>query len=446
MAAGSIFISYRRADAGWAASTLHSDLVRRFGRRVFIDVDSIPTGDDFEHRIHTQVDKSDVLLAVIGRSWVTPALRDRRDYVRMEIDRALVKGKAVVPVLIDDAPMPLAQDIPYALKGLLTRQAVRVRRDSYRLDLSKLMDAVQKAMATAPRTWPQWFRLPWWWKAQEDPITNEFRERVPSEVLEELLRDPNHLHVATPQRREVTVMFTDLRGFTSLSEQMDPSGLTSYISDVLTPFTDAILRRRGTIDKYIGDSVQAFWGAPADDPAHAAHACAAALDMLDVMPRVLQELGEAHAVVPTSVGIGLATGVCIVGPAGARQRSDYSCLGATVDMASRVERFSKQMGVAIVLDETTAHAVADEFAVLELDTVTIKGMARGRRLYGLFGDEMIRALPDFQLLSDCYAQGASAQASGNWATARDAFSAARRHSVAGIPVETLCDRRLSAIP
>ena len=180
MAAGSIFISYRRSDSGWAASNIYSDLIRHFGNRVFMDVESIPVGDDFVRRLRDQVDRCDALLALIGENWVTPALRDRRNFVRIEIERALDERKAVVPVLLDDARMPLDTEVPYSLDGLLSRQAVRVRRESYRVDLPNLVETVRAAVGTARRVRRSLGWMPSWLKqGQPNSVEVAFLDRVP---------------------------------------------------------------------------------------------------------------------------------------------------------------------------------------------------------------------------------------------------------------------------
>jgi class 3 adenylate cyclase len=150
----------------------------------------------------------------------------------------------------------------------------------------------------------------------------------------------------------MTIMFSDMRGFTSISEtyKSDPQGLTALMNRFLTPLTNAILARKGTIDKYMGDAIMAFWNAPLDDKEHQLNACEAALDMLERVDRTQQEREQeaqerAATFIPLNVGVGLNTGTCVVGNMGSDLRFDYSVLGDSVNLASRLEGQSKEYGL-----------------------------------------------------------------------------------------------------
>ncbi|MHC2357374.1 class 3 adenylate cyclase [Sinorhizobium meliloti] len=176
------------------------------------------------------------------------------------------------------------------------------------------------------------------------------------------------------------MLFCDVRGFTTISEDMkdDPEGLTTLINRLLTPLSEAVLNRRGTIDKYIGDCLMAFWNAPLDDPDHAVHAVQAARDMLTALGDLNAELeAEAKAAgrppKALRIGIGINTGECVVGNMGSARRFDYSALGDAVNLASRLEGASKDYGVPLLLGERTATLAARKFAVAELDRITVKG-------------------------------------------------------------------------
>ena len=182
------------------------------------------------------------------------------------------------------------------------------------------------------------------------------------------------------ERRTLTVLFCDVRGFTTISEDMkdDPEGLTTLVNRLLTPLSEAVLNRRGTIDKYIGDCLMAFWNAPLDDPDHAVHAVQAARDMLAALGGLNAELeAEAKAAgrppKALRIGIGINTGECVVGNMGSARRFDYSALGDAVNLASRLEGASKDYGVPLLLGERTATLAARKFAVAELDRITVKG-------------------------------------------------------------------------
>jgi adenylate cyclase len=210
-------------------------------------------------------------------------------------------------------------------------------------------------------------------------ITRAFSQYLSPALVERLARDPSQLKLGG-ERRTLTVLFCDVRGFTTISEDMkdDPEGLTTLINRLLTPLSEAVLNRRGTIDKYIGDCLMAFWNAPLDDPDHAVHAVQAARDMLTALGDLNAELeAEAKAAgrppKALRIGIGINTGECVVGNMGSARRFDYSALGDAVNLASRLEGASKDYGVPLLLGERTATFAARKFAVAELDRITVKG-------------------------------------------------------------------------
>ena len=203
----------------------------------------------------------------------------------------------------------------------------------------------------------------------------------------------------------MTIMFSDVRGFTTISESFkhDPQGLTTLMNRFLTPLTNAILDRKGTIDKYMGDAIMAFWNAPLDDKEHEINACEAALDMLQRIDELNQEREiEAQdggfAYIPINVGVGLNTGVCVVGNMGSTLRFDYSVLGDSVNLASRLEGQSKEYGFPIIIGSKTAMAVKDRFAILELDFIMVKGKKEPEVIYAIAGREDTAQSESF---SDC---------------------------------------------
>jgi adenylate cyclase len=210
-------------------------------------------------------------------------------------------------------------------------------------------------------------------------ITRAFSQYLAPALVDQLARDPSKLKLGG-EKRELSILFCDVRGFTTISEQLknDPQQLTALINRLLTPLSEIVLLHSGTIDKYIGDCLMAFWNAPLDDPAHAVHAVAAALDMIEAMEVLNADLkaeadtaGRMHY--PLRIGIGINTGECVVGNMGSTSRFDYSALGDAVNLAARLEGASKAYGVPLLLGEATARAVSDAFAVLELDRITVKG-------------------------------------------------------------------------
>jgi len=236
-------------------------------------------------------------------------------------------------------------------------------------------------------------------EAEKRMVRGAFSQYLSPALVEQLAEHPERLRLGG-EVREMTFLFCDVRGFTSISEgyKRDPQALTRLINRFLTPMTDAILERHGTIDKYMGDCIMAFWNAPLDDPEHAKHGCHSALAMfreLDELNRQLREEATDGKAVKLAVGIGLNTGECVVGNMGSEQRFDYSVLGDAVNLASRLESQSKTYGVGIVIGEDTQAAVPG-YATLELDLIAVKGKAEAVRIYSLMGGPEVAARDAFQ--------------------------------------------------
>jgi len=239
-------------------------------------------------------------------------------------------------------------------------------------------------------------------------------------LVEQLARNPKLLQLGG-ELREITVMFTDVRGFTTISEQFDPHGLTRFMNNFLTPMTDLILSRQGTIDKYMGDAIMAFWNAPLAIEGHAGRACDTALAMqarlrdLNVEWQAEAEReGRPH--IPVKIGIGLNTGEASVGNFGSAQRFTYSCLGDAVNLASRLEGQCKAYGIEIVVGEQTRREVPD-MAVIELDLIMVKGKTAPERMYALLGDAILAQTPAFIELQRQHATFLEAYRSGSFAEA-----------------------------
>jgi adenylate cyclase len=210
-------------------------------------------------------------------------------------------------------------------------------------------------------------------------ITWAFSRYLSPALVERLADDPSQLKLGG-ERRTLTILFCDVRGFTTISEALkdDPEQLTALINRLLTPLSDIVLESGGTIDKYIGDCLMAFWNAPLDDPRHASHAVGAALKMLEAIEQLNEELQREAAEAGfearvLKIGIGINTGDCVVGNMGSARRFDYSVLGDAVNLASRLEGESKNYGVPLLLGEQTASLSATDFTIAELDSITVKG-------------------------------------------------------------------------
>jgi adenylate cyclase len=201
-------------------------------------------------------------------------------------------------------------------------------------------------------------------------LANLFGSYVPPELVDEMLKDPASYSMKATSK-ELTVMFCDMRGFTKMSEGMEPTKLQELLNGVFSRLTDLIRSNRGTIDKYMGDCVMAFWGAPVDIPEHAHLAVKAAIEMAGAVHQVNEE-HRAKGVPEIGIGIGLNTGAMCVGDMGSNIRLAYTVIGDSVNLGSRLEGLSKIYGVEIVVSETT-RKLAPEYAWQELDRVRVKG-------------------------------------------------------------------------
>ena len=205
-----------------------------------------------------------------------------------------------------------------------------------------------------------------------------FGQYVPPELVDEMAKDPGAYTLAG-ESREMTVLFSDVRGFTTISEGLDPHQLTQLMNMFLTPMTHVIHRHRGTIDKYMGDAIMAFWGAPLHDEQHAKHALLAAMDMIAGL-NALQDQFKAKGWPPIKIGVGLNTGEMIVGNMGSEFRLAYTVMGDAVNLGARLEGLTKEYGVQIIVSEFTRAAVPD-FLFRELDCVRVKGKDKPVGIY-----------------------------------------------------------------
>tara|TARA_R110000772_G_scaffold267933_2_gene393369 strand:- start:141539 stop:143869 length:2331 start_codon:yes stop_codon:yes gene_type:complete len=266
-------------------------------------------------------------------------------------------------------------------------------------------------------------------EASKKQVRGAFAHYLSPDMVERLAENPESLKLGG-EMRDMTLLFCDVRGFTTISEQFDPVGLTSLINKLLTPLTNAILKRKGTIDKYMGDCIMAFWNAPLDNPNHAMDGCRSALAMLAEMEplntRLEQEAkeeGRKH--VPLKVGLGLNSGPAVVGNMGSDMRFDYSVLGDTVNLAARLEGQSKSYGMNVVLGAHTHDAVKDELACIDLDFIRVKGKLEGVMIYGLLGDETVAQKPEFQDLRKLIFDAQEAYRAQKWDEAEAMFKTIR---------------------
>jgi adenylate cyclase len=255
-------------------------------------------------------------------------------------------------------------------------------------------------------------------------VRSAFGQYLSPEVIRRLLVNPR---LVEPKKTEITVMFSDIRGFTTISEKLDAQDLALFLNQYLSDMTSLVFDHFGTLDKYIGDAVMAFWGAPFEEPGHASKACNTALKMMDRV-REMQKKWEAEGKPHLDIGIGLNTGLASVGNMGSALRYGYTALGDAVNLSSRLEGLNKDYGTHILVNETTYTAAKDDgFLFRELDLIRVKGKLQPVTIYELIGhagqpsfygapEEVRSRLELFQMARALYCQR-------NWADAQKSFQA-----------------------
>ena len=223
-------------------------------------------------------------------------------------------------------------------------------------------------------------------------IKKQFGTYLSPAMVEKLQENPDLLKLGG-ETRELSIMFTDVRGFTAISEHYgaDVQGLTKIMNRYMTAMTAKILANNGTLDKYIGDAQMAFWNAPLDDKHHAINAVKTALQMLGDLESFNNEIAK-DGIPAFGMGLGINTGSVVVGNMGSDQRFDYTCLGDSVNLASRLEGQSKPYGVKLVIGQTTNEQVKDTYFTVELDYIAVKGKKEGIRIYTVIDEtDMLRS-------------------------------------------------------
>ncbi|MFK7870788.1 MAG: CHASE2 domain-containing protein [Roseobacter sp.] len=281
---------------------------------------------------------------------------------------------------------------------------------------------------------------------QRRQIRSAFGQYVSPDLVEQLSQNQEQLTLGG-ESRELTLLFSDVRGFTAIAEEFreDPEGLTRLMNAFLTLLSNAILQEKGTIDKFMGDAVMAFWNAPLDHEAHAHAACRAALKMIAEMQAFNQRAvdddakdsqtdarpgGHSSKRRQLNVGIGINTGQCVVGNMGSDTRFDYTALGDPVNVASRLEGQSRYYGATIILGQTTANIVEHSFALLELDRIRVVGKALPETVYALLGDADLRSSAGFQELLAHNRDMLDAYRAQDWSRAVTLLPFLRAHNAA----------------
>ncbi len=257
-------------------------------------------------------------------------------------------------------------------------------------------------------------------------VRGAFQQYLSPEVVRRLLENPKQVE---PRKTEVTVMFSDVRGFSAISEQLDAQELALFLNEYLTDMTRIVFDHQGTLDKYIGDAVMAFWGAPFEEPQHAAHACTTALKMMSRI-RELQEKWKREGKPHLDVGVGLNSGIASVGNMGSVLRYGYTAMGDAVNLSSRLEALNREYGTHIIVGETTfAESRSAGFLFRELDLIRVKGKLRPVKIYELIaqldGDTAPSAkeLADWKDRIELFARARTFYQKREWSEAWKVFNA-----------------------
>jgi adenylate cyclase len=277
-------------------------------------------------------------------------------------------------------------------------------------------------------------------------IRNTFAQFVPPEVVNEMIERPDSFEVGG-QRKDLSILFSDIRSFTTIAEELGPDDTTKLLNAYLTPMTKIVFDSRGTLDKYIGDAIVAFWGAPLPVPDHPRRAAEAALAMQAAVRRMRETRPDLRGAERLHIGIGIHSAEVNVGKMGSELRFDYTATGDGMNLCSRLEGMTKQYGSAILASEDLVRRLPDGFRLRELDAIRVKGKKDGVRIFEVLGTGAAEGRDKEWL--DAYAAALAAYRAGDWDAAERAFHAARAaHEAADKACDLILERieRLRAAP
>ncbi len=251
-------------------------------------------------------------------------------------------------------------------------------------------------------------------------VKNQFAHFMSPDVIDEIAEDPERYLTPGGDQRDLSIMFCDVRKFSTITEKMTPQETILFINEFLTPLTDVIIRNSGTIDKYMGDAIMAFWNAPRKSPLHMEQATLALFQFRAALVEINRRfvtLGFPEI----DIGVGVNTGPCAVGAMGSKMRLDYSCIGDAVNLASRLEGITKQYGLWNCIGNNTAKGVSHAFALIEIDAVAVKGRSRPETIWTVAGEADMLSDPTYLALRDAVAEGMAAYKAQDWDRAEEAY-------------------------
>jgi adenylate cyclase len=254
-------------------------------------------------------------------------------------------------------------------------------------------------------------------EGEKKKVRSAFSQYMHPALIAQMLSSPEGLRLGG-EEKELTALFADIRGFTTLSENLTPAQLVELLNEYLTQMTEVIFKNWGTLDKYIGDAIMAFWGAPYPQADHALRSCRAGLDMITALKR-LQEGWKVRALPPIDIGVGINSGPMLVGNMGSKRRKNFTIMGDSVNLASRLEGINRQFGTHIIISEATFLLVKDHVVARELDLIRVKGKTQPVKVF-----ELISLAADAQLHNDLvnrFEKGLAAYRSGEWLEGIEVF-------------------------
>jgi adenylate cyclase len=256
-------------------------------------------------------------------------------------------------------------------------------------------------------------------EAKSRQIRKQFETYVSPDVVDQMTASPDAFQLGG-ERRDLSILFSDIRGFTTISEDIGAENVVKMLQAYLTPMTDIVFRTKGTLDKYIGDAVMAFWGAPLAVPDHPLAAAESALEMQVEVKRLRETLGEqVPGMERLKIGIGIHSAEVSVGNMGSTLRVDYTVIGDGVNLCARIESLTKKYGAEVLASGQLIERLPDGFLSRELDEIKVKGKHEGVRLFELIGRR--EATPEEKAWLDAYAAGLPAYKAGRWEEAEAAF-------------------------
>jgi adenylate cyclase len=274
-------------------------------------------------------------------------------------------------------------------------------------------------------------------------IKTVFRHYLSPDVIERVLDDPSLLRLGG-EKRTITSFFSDVAGFTSISESLSPEELVHLLNDFLSEMTDIILSSGGTLDKYEGDAIIAFWNAPLDQPDHAIRACLAALDcqkrLEELRPEFIKKSGH-----ELFMRIGLNSGPAVVGNMGSHSRFDYTAMGDTINMASRLEGACKQYSIPILIGDNTYQMAKDAVSAREVDLIRVVGKSKPERVYQIL-EEKSQASPDLEEMIETFHRALDLYRNKKWDDAMNLFNSIKDDKLSAVYIARVQQLKLKPPP